>query len=106
MNIQKFREVINKRAATSDEYEFGVEQCWEEEIELLAEDIASSIEFLKNDCTADEFSWISEVLDDIAERTGSEEFVKCYKSLMLKFLKNVKNIILLEVSNLQKLHLD
>lgn len=85
MNIQKFREVINKRAATSDEYEFGVEQCWKEEIALLMEDIASSIEFLKNDCTADEFSWISEVLDDIAERTGSEEFVECYKSLMLKF---------------------
>lgn len=90
MNIQKFREVINKRAATSEEYEFGIEQCWKEEIALLKEDISSSLEFLKNECTADEYSWISEVVDDIAEQTGSREFVECYKNLMRKFPEECK----------------
>ena len=40
---------------------------------------------LKEDCTEDEFSWISEVLDDVARREGSSKFIYCYKDLMPKF---------------------
>lgn len=90
MDIHKFREVIKKRAATNDEYEPGVELCWKEEIALLSEDIPSSIKFLESDCTADEYSWISEIIDDIAEQTGSREFVECYKNLMKKFPEECK----------------
>ncbi|WP_216361344.1 hypothetical protein [Gardnerella vaginalis] len=46
-----------------DEYDYGVEMCNKEEIQILSEDIQSTIEYLKNDCTADEFVWISEIID-------------------------------------------
>lgn len=85
MDVKKFREVITRREKVNDEDAYGVEQCWQEEIVILTEDIPSSIEFLRHDCTAKEYSWISEIIDDIAEQTGSYEFVDCYKSLMQKF---------------------
>lgn len=89
MNIDSFREVIKERIRISeesqDEWAYGIEKCWEQEVGILTEDIPSTLLFLKNDCTADEFSWISEVIEDIAEQTNSREFVECYKSLMSKY---------------------
>ena len=38
MDVKRFRDVIKKRKDTHDEYSFGIEQCWNEEISLLTED--------------------------------------------------------------------
>jgi hypothetical protein len=89
MNIEKFREVVARRIYVEEisrgEWDDAIEECWKKEIDILSEDIPSTIEFLKNECTADEYTWISEVLDDVIEKKSSEELVECYKSLMKKF---------------------
>ena len=94
MNIVKFREIIKERVRIANEcyneWDYGIEQCWKQEINLLTDDIPSTIDFLINECTADEYSWISEVIDDVAEQTGSREFVMCYKNLMEKFPEECK----------------
>lgn len=90
MDVQKFKEVIRRRKETHDEYDYGVEMCNKEEIKVLTEDIPSTIEYLKNDCTADEFVWISEIIDDLAEKTRNRELMECYKSLMGKFPEESK----------------
>lgn len=90
MDVQKFREVLKKRDETHDEYDYGLEMCWKEEVEILSEDIPSTIKYLKNDCTEDEFSWISEIIEDLAEKTRSRELIECYKSLMAKFPEETK----------------
>ena len=89
MNIDRFREVIKRREYVSeisqDEWDEAIEECWQQEIEILTEDIPSTIEFLNNKCTAKEYSWISEVLEDMVEKVPSKELVQCYKALMTKF---------------------
>ncbi|MFP1694828.1 hypothetical protein ACLD5W_00815 [Gardnerella greenwoodii] len=90
MYVQKFREVIRRRKETNDEYDYGVEMCNKEEIQILSEDIPSTIEYLQNQCTADEFVWISEIIDDLAEKTRNRELVECYKNLMNKYPKETK----------------
>lgn len=85
MRIEEFRKVIQERIECPDEWDYGVENCWKKEIEILSEDIPSTIEFLTTDCTADEYSWISEVIEDLAAKTQSKELVACYRSLMAKF---------------------
>ena len=90
MDVQKFREVIRRRNETHDEYDYGVEMCDKEEIQILAEDIPSTIEYFQNQCMAEEFFWISEIIDDLAEKTKSRELVECYKSLMAKFSEEAK----------------
>ncbi|MEE1212747.1 MAG: hypothetical protein UHO11_09655 [Treponema sp.] len=57
----------------------------EKEIELFTKDIKATIEFVKNDCTASQFSWMSEVWDEIVEKTKSKEFVDCIKETAKKF---------------------
>lgn len=85
MDVVKFREVIRERSEMSDEWSFGIEQCWKKEIEILSQDIPSTIEYLKNECTADEYGWISEIIDDLVESTQSKELVEVYKNLMIKY---------------------
>ena len=67
MDINSFRKVIKQREETDDEWDYGIEQCWKKEIEILSEDIPSTIDFLKNECTDEEYSWISEVIDERAK---------------------------------------
>lgn len=90
MDVQKFREVLKKLDETEIEYDYGIETCWKEEVEILSEDIPSTIKYLKNDCTEDEFSWISEIIEDLAEKTKSRELVEYYKNLMNKYPKETK----------------
>lgn len=85
MITDEIRASITKRAATDDEWDYGVKQCWEEEIEILSRNIDDTIAFLENDCTADEFSWLSEVFDDVAEKTQSRAFVDCLYKVSKKF---------------------
>lgn len=91
MNVQRFKEVIQKRINTVDEYYVGVEECWKEEIEILSEDVPSTVTYLKNDCTADEFAWICEIIDDLAVKTRSREIVEAYKNLGKKVSRYGEN---------------
>lgn len=62
-----------------------IEPLWENEIALFTRDIKETIDFVKNDCTASQFSWMSEVWDEIAEKTKSKEFINCIKETAKKF---------------------
>ena len=77
MITDEIRASISKRASTDDEWDFGVKQCWDEEIAILSRNIEDTIAFLENDCTADEFSWLSEV--------QSRAFVDCLYKVAKKF---------------------
>ncbi|MBO4901865.1 MAG: hypothetical protein J5518_03655 [Lachnospiraceae bacterium] len=89
MRINDFRETIKRREyvekVSHGEWAEGIEECWKQEIEILTEDIPSTIEFLNNECTAEEYSWISEVFEDVIEKNPSKDLVQCYRSLMEKF---------------------
>ncbi len=85
MITKEIRAVIAKRASIPDIWENFIEQCWKEETEILSRNISDTIDFLENECTADEFSWLSEIFDDVAERTQSREFVDCLYRIADKY---------------------
>ena len=89
MNISEFRETIKRREyveeISSGEWAEGIEECWKREIQLLCEDPASTIEFLTNECTETEFSWISEVLEEVIDQTQSQDNLDSYRALMDKY---------------------
>lgn len=85
MITDEIRKSLSKRIATNDEWAHGVDLCWNEEIDILSRNIEDTIEFLENECTANEFSWLSEVFDDVAEKTQSRAFVDCLYKVAKKF---------------------
>ena len=84
-STEKIRAIIRKRAATSDEWQAGVEKCWAELTDALTEDIDATRRFLLEDCTADEASWVSEVYDDIVYRTQSREYIDLLRKSIERF---------------------
>ena len=69
-------------------------KIWDELTNLLSEYLDDTIEFLLNDCTVEEFEWISEVFDDIADITQSIEFIDCLYEVEKKFKGQYKCNIL------------
>ena len=90
MITEEIRLLLKKREDTFEESAYDIEQCWKEEIELLSRDIDDTIAYLENDCTGEEFSWLSEVIDDVAEKTQSRPFVDCLFRVAKKFPKECK----------------
>jgi len=82
---EELRVVIKKRTALDPEYDYGIEQCCLKEIEILTRDICDAIAFLENECTGQEFVWISEVFDEVVEKTQSREFIDCLYRMAKKF---------------------
>ena len=71
------KEIIAERAKTDDEDDYGVEKCWKELIKVLSEDINSTIHYIDTECNDDEFSWFSEIFEEVARETQSQDLVDC-----------------------------
>lgn len=52
---------------------------WEKELKVLLDDLDVSIQFIKGECTDEEFYYLSEIFDDIMEQTKSVDFLKCIR---------------------------
>ena len=90
MITEEIRAAIKRRSETDDEWTYGVNKCWDEQIRILTRNIRDTISFLDNDCTAEEFSWLSEIFDDVAEKTQSREFVDCLYRVAKKYPEETK----------------
>ena len=95
MNINRFKEIINKRMSIDDENSEEVEKCWVEMADVFSADIDKTIAFL-NECTADESSWLSEIFDSIAEKTHSKEFVLTLYKTADKYPEEAKKYNILD----------
>lgn len=69
----------------------GIKQCWEKEITLLTADMNETLRYLEDECTGDDFGWISEVFDDVAEITQSRRFIEALRKLAIKYPKETKD---------------
>jgi hypothetical protein len=96
MITDEIKIAIKKRAETDDEWTFGIEQCWKDEIEILSRNIQETISFLENKCSSDEFVWLSEVFDDVAEKTQSREFVNTLYKVAKKYPEETKKYHILK----------
>ena len=63
---------------------YGINECWNEIIELLSDNINETIAYL-NKWYEKEVYYISEVFEDIAERTNSKEYIKCLRAIDSKY---------------------
>lgn len=87
--VVKFKELIKERIKvsieTQDESYYGINIIWNKLTDLICENINDSIEYILNDCTEDEFSWISEILYQIIEKTLSQKFIDTLRIVTKKY---------------------
>lgn len=84
MQFVEFREIIKKRTSIDDEWYTEIEKCWEEMTNIFSADIDKTIQFL-DICTADEFSWLSEIIENVAKRNKSKDFIAALRKTADKY---------------------
>lgn len=62
------------------ENNYWIEEYWKAAIELFTKDITSTIMFLQNDCDDEELYFLSEIFEEIIEKTQSKEIISTLRS--------------------------
>lgn len=52
---------------------------WEKEISAFCSDILLSVHFIKEECTDEELYWLSEVFEEIVEKSHSTDFLRAVR---------------------------
>ena len=79
------KSIIEKRKSYDPEDYINIEKSWNELTDKLCENLDESIKYLSNECQYEEFSWISEVFDDVVDKTQSKEFITCLDKVYDKY---------------------
>ena len=64
------------------ENDWQLEQWWKNTSDFLINHIDKTIEFLKTECSPDEFFLMSEIFEDITDRYEGEDFVEAIETIM------------------------
>lgn len=81
----EIRDILRERETIYSEDYVAVERCWEKEIALLTNSIDETIDFIANRCSGGEFAWLSEVFEEVFEKTQSERFRQCLLAVAEKY---------------------
>ena len=72
----------------------------------LLNNINETIDYIKNDCSAEEFVYISELYDEIVDKTRSKEFIDCLYEVAKKYPKEVEQYNIMNFINWASNRLD
>ncbi len=94
-SIAKLQKVLHLRmyGNPDDYYE---ESIWKEEIDAICEDLSAAIHFILCDCSDEELQWLSEVFDDVMEKTRSLDFLHCIRQRVQRVKDDGRKAELLE----------
>ena len=77
--MRKLRSMLAKRLQLNVNDEFGLQECWAQEISIMSKSMQDTIDFFLTDCSIEEFFWLGEVFEDVANKTQSQAFVECLR---------------------------
>ena len=73
-SIAKLKEALHLRMHGNPD-EYYEESVWKSEVDAICTDLPAAIDFILSECTDEEFQWLSEVFDDIMDKTRSIGFL-------------------------------
>ena len=85
MDIEnKMKVILNKRKKLNLNDDYGIQNSWNEIIEVLVKNEGNTLKYLEN-CGKEDLYWLSEVFEDITEIIQSKELINCLRKLDKKF---------------------
>ncbi len=103
---KEFDKILFERKRIADElhdnWDYGLEQYHEKILAIITGDLQEGISFLETEATADEIYWISEVFEDIAAKTHSQEFIAALHRIHDKMPEEVKKSIEIDIESAER----
>ena len=76
---EEFTELIAKRRTWQGDIDYDHNPIIQSMVELLTKDVDKTVRFLESECSAEQMIWLSEILDEIIEKTRSRRIIEaCY----------------------------
>lgn len=88
---RQYTALIAEREKVEGDIDYEGNPVIREMVDLLTGDIRATIVFLDTECSESEFIWMSEIFDEIAERTKSREFIEALRRTAQKYPKATKD---------------
>lgn len=102
MNAINLREELNHRLSLHINDDYGLKESWKRITAILSEDVIETIDFIDNDCTDEEFFWLSEVFSDVSEVVQSKQFVETLRSRLARVNRETYNQNSFESEHMRK----
>ena len=74
--INAIHSVIRGRIQDPNAYYYPL-LWWEKEINILTSDLNACIRFISSEASDEEMSWLSEIYEDLIDKTQSAELLQC-----------------------------
>lgn len=87
--VVKLREMLRKRIAMHPN-DYAIILSWKEQTKFCSDNIEHIIKFIDEESSEDEYGWLSEIFEDIAEANPNKEFVACLYRAAEKYPKETK----------------
>ena len=84
---KEFHDILAKSIRDDDSIKYDTREFWKRETAVFTKDINKTINFINEDCNNEEFYYLSEIFQDIAEITKSKEFLEA----IIKRIKGITN---------------
>lgn len=85
MMTEKIRQALKKRMFIEDEWDYGVQQSWKEVLSIISGNFDEFINYIENDCTASEFSLLSEVYNEIIDIYPTTKIIDALRKTVEKY---------------------
>ena len=79
MSQENVHEAIKKRITAEGAFYYP-DPWWEKELDAICKDMQAARDFIENDCSDEELFWLSEIFEDIIDRTGDVAFLGCLRT--------------------------
>ena len=86
---KKYRRLLEERKKIIEP--FFTEDVFEEMINLLSDSITDTIKFLFEECTEEEFIWMSEIFPEVKERSNSVDFIEVLYMIAERYPEAVRD---------------
>lgn len=83
----EFDTLIQKRRVMQGDIDYDNNPVIKDMISLMTRDVSQTVDFIENDCTEEQFIWLSEILDEIVEKTKSPEIIAALRHAAKKYPK-------------------
>ena len=82
---EEFEKLVEKRKKNNGDIDYETDPVIKEMVSLMTADMSSTMGFLKNECSEEQFVWLSEIADEITAYTKSSEFIQGMRELCNKY---------------------
>lgn len=80
-----FNILIQKRKAIEGDVDYDNNPIIKDMIDLMTKNVSQVVNFIMNDCSEEQFIWLSEILDEIIEKTNSPEIIDALRIAAKKY---------------------